>query len=100
MLLFFSRFSTRVRFAAKKYRGPDHAVDPPVDGVESRFSSSPLLYHNYRPVSEFRGHGTKVLLRKNIIPSFEDTGHKETVCRVYPEKGEAHKTPSEFIALI
>ncbi len=76
--LFFSRFSTWIRFAVRKYRGCGHAVDRPVDGVESRFGCSPLLYHDYRPVSSFRGHDTKVLSEKNISPSFEDTEHKET----------------------
>jgi len=62
----------------RKYRGCGHIVDRPVDSVESRFGYPPLLYHDYRPVSEFRGHGTKALSRKNITPSFEDTEHKET----------------------
>ena len=43
MPLFFSCFSTRIRFAVRKYSGCDYAVDRPVDGVESRFRCSPLL---------------------------------------------------------
>ena len=78
MPLFFSRFSTRIRCAVRKYCGSGHAIHRPVDGVESRFSCSPLLYHDYLPVFEFRGHSTKVLSRKNIAPSFEDTEHNKT----------------------
>ena len=62
----------------RNYRGCGHTVDRPVDGVESRFDCSPLLYHKYWPVSEFRGYGTKALTGKNITPNFEDTEHKET----------------------
>jgi hypothetical protein len=62
----------------RKYHGCGYAVDCPVDGVESRFSYFPLLYHDYRPVYEFRGHGTKALSRDNIALSFEDIKHKET----------------------
>lgn len=43
-----------------------------VDGVEIRFGYSPLLNYEYRPISKFRAHSTKVLARKNITPSFED----------------------------
>jgi hypothetical protein len=62
----------------RKYYGFGHAIDRPVDGVESRFSCPPLLYHEYRPIFEFRANGTKVLSRKNMVPSFEDAEHKET----------------------
>ena len=78
LLLFFSYFSTRIRFAMRKYHDYSYAVDRPVDSVESGFSCFPLLYPVYRPVSEFRGHGTKVLSRNNIALSFEDKKHKET----------------------
>jgi hypothetical protein len=37
-----------------------------------------LLYYDYRPVSKFRDHGTKVLLGNNIALIFEDPKHKET----------------------
>jgi hypothetical protein len=76
--LFFSCFSTRIRFAVRKYHGCGHAVDRPVDSVDRRFSCSPLLYHGYWPVSEFRYRGTKLLSGKNMAPRFEDTEHKET----------------------
>jgi len=62
----------------RKYYGCGYVVDRPVDSVESCFSCIPLLYHDYRPISEFRGHGTKVLSRNNLALSFEDTKHKET----------------------
>jgi hypothetical protein len=65
MLLFFNRFSTRIRFAARKYRSLDHAVDPPVDGVKSHFNYSPLLYYEYWPVFGFRGYNTKFASKKN-----------------------------------
>jgi hypothetical protein len=51
----------------------------PVNGIESRFGYSPPLYHDFRLVSKLRGHNTQVLLRKNIISSFEDTEYKETL---------------------
>jgi len=38
----------------------------------------PLLYHDYRPVPETRGHSIEPLLSSNIAPRFKDTGHKET----------------------
>ncbi len=78
MPLFFNRFSTRIRLAVRKYRGYGHAIDGPVDGVESRFGYSPLLFHNHQPISEFRAYGTMALLRKNIILRFKDTEYKET----------------------
>jgi len=74
--LLFSLFSTRIRFATRKYHGLRPAVDRPVHGVESRFSCSPLLYREYRPVFKVRANSTKVLSQKNMVPSFEDTGHK------------------------
>lgn len=76
--LFFSLFSTRIRFAVRKYHGLGPAVDRPIDGVESRFSCSPLPYREYQPVSKFRANSTKVLSRKNMVPSFEVTEHKES----------------------
>jgi hypothetical protein len=94
MQLFVSYLSTRIRFVVRKYRSVGHAVDPSVDGVESRFSCSPLLYHEYRPVSKFRGNSTTVLSRKNMFPSFEDTEHKETCMpSLSGERGEVRKTP-------
>jgi hypothetical protein len=92
--LFFSRFSTSILVALRKYRGLGHAVDGPVDGVESRFSCSPLLYHECRPVSKFRANSTKILLRKNIVPSFEDTEYKETYTPRLSRQRGAHKKPS------
>ena len=84
----------------RKYCGCDYAVDHIVDGVKSRFSCSHLLYHEYRPVSKFRANKTKVLLRKNIALSFEDTEQKETcVCRVYPEKGGGTKRQANLLRL-
>jgi hypothetical protein len=76
--LFFSSFSIRIQFVVRKYRGCSHAIDRPIDGVDYRFSYSPLLYYSYWPVSEFRYRGTKLLLGKNIALRFEDTEHKET----------------------
>jgi hypothetical protein len=99
VLLFFSYFSIRIQFVVRKYRSRGHAVDPPVDGVKSLWECSPLLYHDYQPVFEFRAHGTKVLLRKNMTPSFEDSEHKETsLPSLFRQRGR--KTPSDFIALI
>jgi hypothetical protein len=63
--LFFSYPSIRIRFAVRKYHSYDYAVNCPVDGVESRFSRSPPLYYEYRPVSKFREYNPKLLLRKN-----------------------------------
>ena len=67
MQLFFSYFSIRIRFIARKYRGLSYTVDRLIYVVESRFSYSPLLYHEYRHVSEFRGYSTKLLSRKNSV---------------------------------
>jgi hypothetical protein len=50
-----------------------------INSVESCFSCSPLPYYNYQPVSKFQGYSTKVLLRENMTPSFEDIEHKELV---------------------
>jgi hypothetical protein len=46
----------KVRVAVK---WDNNAVDRPVDGVESFFGYSPYFIMDYRPVSEFRGYGTK-----------------------------------------
>ena len=72
----------------RKYHGLDHAFDRPVHGVESRFSYSPLLCHEYRPVSKFRANSTKGLTIKNKFPSFEDTEHNKPARRVYPNQGD------------
>jgi hypothetical protein len=37
VLLFFDRFSIRIRFVARKYRSLGHAVDHPIYSLESRF---------------------------------------------------------------
>ncbi len=62
----------------EKYHGLGYVVDRPVPGVESGFSYSPLLHHDYRPFPEFRGYNSKVQLQKNLDPSFEDTELEET----------------------
>ena len=64
--LFFSHFSIRIQFIVRKYYSCSYTIDRPIDRVESHFGCSPLLHCNYRPISEFRGHGTKVLLRRNM----------------------------------
>jgi hypothetical protein len=74
------------------------AIDPPVDGVESLCDCSPLLYHDYPPISEFRGPGTKVLSRKNMTPSLEDSEHKKTCVPSLSGQRGRHKTPSDFTA--
>jgi hypothetical protein len=93
--LFFSHFSTGIRFAVRRYHGFGYAIYHPVDGVKSGLDCNPLLYHDYKPVSEFRGHRTKVLLRKNMTPSFEDIEHKETYVP-YPDKEEGIQNAEEF----
>jgi hypothetical protein len=101
VLLFFSHFSTRIRFAVRKYCSLGNTVDRPIDGVESRFSYSPLLYHEYRPVSKFRANSMKVLSRKNIFPSFEDIEYKETcIPSLSGQRGRRAKRHEGFIALI
>jgi hypothetical protein len=73
----------------------------PSIALKAASAVSPLLYYNYRFVFEFWGYGMKVLLRKNITFSFEDIEHKEIGVLGLPEqRGEVHKTPSEFIGLI
>ena len=66
-LLVFSYFSTRARLAVKTILQFGYTVDYPIDGVKSRFSCSPLLYLEYRPISKFRDYNTKVLLRENNV---------------------------------
>ena len=78
LLLFFSHFSIRIRSPTRNSPRSCYAVDRPVHGVESRFSCSSLLYHDYQPVSRIRGHSTKVLSRKNITPDFKNSEHIET----------------------
>jgi len=61
----------------RKYHDCDHAVDCFIDDVESCFNCSFLLYHDYQSVSSFQDHDTKMLLKKNISSSFENTEHKK-----------------------
>ena len=99
MLLFFSYSSTRAWLAVRIILQFDYAIDHPVESVKSCCSYYPLLYHDYRPVSKFRGHGTKVLSRKNITPSFEDLEHKETYMpSLSGPNEEVHKMPSFLIS--
>ena len=63
-------------------------------------SYSPLLYYDYWPVSEFRGHDMKVLSRKNKTPSFEVLEYKKTcVPSLCGQKG-GHKTLRFYRAYI
>ena len=78
MPLFLSHFPTRIRLAVRKYCSCGRAVDYPVDSIKSRFGCSPLLNHDYRPISKFRGYSTRVLARENMTPTFEDIELKET----------------------
>jgi hypothetical protein len=78
LLLFFSYFSTRIRFLLRKYPGCGYVIKCPVNGVKRLFGCFPLLYHNYWPVSKFRDYSTKLLSRKNIAPKFKDTECKTT----------------------
>jgi hypothetical protein len=76
LLLFFSYFSTRIRFLLRKYHSCGYVIKCPVNGVKSLFGCFPLLYHNYWPVSKFRDYSTKLLSRKNIAPKFKDREYK------------------------
>jgi hypothetical protein len=78
LLLFFSYFFTRNRIAVRKYYSCSNSVDHPVDGIESRFCCSPLLYYDYWPVPGIQGHGIELLLSSNIAPRFQNTEHKES----------------------
>ena len=79
----------------------DHAVDRFVDGVESRFDCSPMLYHDHRPVSEFRRHGTKVGSRKNMTSSFEDTKHKRScIPSLSEQRGDTQNAKQIYRAYI
>ena len=40
-------------------------------------TGTPLLHHGDWPVSDVRGHDAKVLSRRNMSPSFEDTEYKK-----------------------
>lgn len=75
--LLFSRFSIRILFAVRNYRGLSYAINRLVDSGESRFSYFPPLYHEYRLVSKFRANSTRVLSKNNIVPSFQDIEHEE-----------------------
>ena len=70
----------------------DYAVDYPVESVKSCYGYYPLLYYDYR------GHGTKVLLKKYMTLSFEDLEYKETYMPdLSGPNDEVHKMPSFLI---
>ena len=77
MPLFFNCFSIKIRFIVRKYSRYIYIINRFVNGVESCFDYSFLLQHNHRPISGFRGYGTKMLLRKNILLSFKNIEYKE-----------------------
>jgi len=99
LLLFFRYSFIRAWLTVRIILWFDNAIDHPVKSVKSCCSYYPLLYHDYRPVFKFRGHGTKVLSRKNITPSFEDSEHKEIyVPSLSGSNEEVHKMPSFLIS--
>jgi hypothetical protein len=77
-----------IQFLVRKYYGYGHVINCPVDGVKSPYGCSPLLYYNHWPVSKFRDHNTKLLLRKNIVPKFKETERKEIYTRFIQIKWE------------
>jgi hypothetical protein len=86
-------------FTAKKIPWLGYAIDRPAHSIESRFSCFPLLYPNYRPVSEVQGFSMKVPLRKKMVPSFEGMEHMEHretyMPSLYPdERGDAQNAKS------
>ena len=77
MELLFSCFSIRIRFVVRKYRG--YGILSNILSMASKAASAVLpSHHDYRPVSEFRCYGTKVLSRQNTTPSLEDLEYNET----------------------
>ena len=55
----------------ENYRGLRHVVDRFVDAIDRRSSGSPLLNRDCRSLFEARCAREKILLRKNMAPSFE-----------------------------
>lgn len=100
MPLSFSYFYIRIQFAVRKYRGCSYTVDRPVNGVKSHFGYWPLLYYKFGPISHFRGHGSKALLRESIILGLKTQSIRESVCRIYPGKREVYIILGDVIAFI
>ena len=73
--LFFSHFSTAFQSAAKLYRGLGYAADRSVHCPLYLCPYALLRLSAYLRIS---GPWTKVPLRENMAPSFDDTEHKET----------------------
>ena len=59
--LFYSHFSYRIPVCNKDYRGVGHNIARLVDAINHRFSSSPLLNHDYSHNFDFRNHSIIVL---------------------------------------
>jgi hypothetical protein len=86
--LFSSHFSLGNQSASRNYRGVGHAVNRFISAIDCRFSCSPLLSYDYRSLFEVQSTRGKVLLRKNMALSFEDTLPSGTcITGVSPGKG-------------
>ena len=88
--LFYNHFSSRKAICNKNYRCANHAVDRFVGAIDRRFPSSPLLNCVCGSLFKVRSAREKVLSRKNMTPSLEDTlPSRKCIPGVSPGKGEA-----------
>ena len=89
--MFAWRLRTRWHFATaiREDGRPAPAMTLSWDVASAGRPPSLLTYHEYGPVSDIRGHGSKALSRENIILVLK-TQRTRSVCRVYPDKEKAH----------
>jgi hypothetical protein len=72
----------------------DYAIDLFKYGTNRHFGCSPLLNRDYLSLFKIRSTWGKVILRKNITPSFEDAqGGNDAIRELLRCEEEGHKTP-------
>jgi hypothetical protein len=90
MSLFYSHFSSWKPVCNENYHCAGHAVDRFVGAIDRRFRSFPLLNCVCGSLFEVRRAREKVLSRKNMTPSLEDTLPSKTcIPGVSPGRGRA-----------
>lgn len=71
-IIFSGYFSFKSHLSNKKRTPFDHAIDPSNHVTNRSSGCSPLLNRDYQSLLKMRRTWGKILLRKNIAPSFEE----------------------------
>jgi hypothetical protein len=95
LLLFFSYFSTRIRFLIRKYYGCGHVIKCPVNGIKSPLGCSPCSIITIGLSPNFGTIARSSYQEIIQLQSLKIQSVRQPLCRIYPDKvEEVHITPS------